>query len=159
MNGITVGGHKLSDQQQILDIRDSWIFLFNRIAKHNFEVSLDMFNSVHSIVARNEALVVGSFRTGEVGIAGTDYIPPASEDLPIIFDNELKVIKARCNSSVELALEVFLFGALNKFYYDGNKRTARLMSNGILISSGQGILNIKAKDRLEFNTLIKQIEY
>lgn len=76
-----------------------------------------------------------------------------------IFDNELKVIKARCNSSVELALEVFLFGALNKFYYDKNKRTARLMSNGILISSGQGILNIKAKDRLEFNTLIKQIEY
>jgi Fic family protein len=50
--------------------------------------------------------------------------------------------------------DIFLWGALNQFYYDGNKRTARLISNVVLISNGQGIFNIKAKDRLEFNTLM-----
>ena len=44
--------------------------------------------------------------------------------------------------------------ALNQFYYDGNKRTSRLIANLILISNGQGIFNVKAKDRLEFNTLM-----
>ncbi|GEA30028.1 hypothetical protein [Clostridium diolis] len=43
---------------------------------------------------------------------------------------------------------------INKFYYDGNKRTSRLVCNYILLSNGQGVLNVKAKDRLEFNTLM-----
>ena len=149
MDGITVGGHKLSDQQQILDI-----FLFNSLNNNSFTVSKEMFNSIHSIVARNEALIVGAFRTGNVGIAGSTYIPPDAEQLDNIFETGLKLIKERCNSNTELALELFLFGALNQFYYDGNKRTARLMSNGILMSSGQGVLNIKATDKLEFNTLM-----
>jgi Fic family protein len=50
--------------------------------------------------------------------------------------------------------DIFLWGALNQFYYDSNKRTARLISNVVLISNGQGIFNIKAKDKLEFNTLM-----
>ncbi|MGL4849458.1 MAG: hypothetical protein ACRC28_11135 [Clostridium sp.] len=48
----------------------------------------------------------------------------------------------------------FVSGSLNQFYYDGNKRTSRLIANMVLISNGQGILNIKAKDRLEFNSLM-----
>jgi len=38
--------------------------------------------------------------------------------------------------------------------HDGNKRTSRLVSNMVLISEGQGVFNIKAKDRLQFNTLM-----
>lgn len=154
MDGITVGGHKLSDQQQILDIKDSWSFLFDTIRKGKFSIDKKMFNKLHSIVARNEALIVGDFRTGSVGIAGTNYVPPAPKELNNIFDTELALIKERCKTATELALEIFLFGALNQFYYDGNKRTSRLMSNGILISSCQGVLNIKAKDKLEFNSLM-----
>jgi len=41
--------------------------------------------------------------------------------------------------------------SLNQFYYDGNKRISRLVANTILISSGQGIFNIRVKDRLQFN--------
>lgn len=29
-----------------------------------------------------------------------------------------------------------------------------IMKNGVLLSNGQGVLNIKAKDKLEFNTLM-----
>jgi len=37
--------------------------------------------------------------------------------------------------------------------YD-NKRTPRLVANCILLSTGQGILNVKVKNRLTFNTLM-----
>lgn len=50
------------------------------------------------------------------------------------------------------ALSCFLFGARTQFFYDGNKRVSRLMMNGILLEAGYPMLNIKAKDKLEFNT-------
>lgn len=56
----------------------------------------------------------------------------------------------RCKTKTDLAFEMFLWRALSKFYYDGNKRTSRLVCNYILLSNGQGVLNVKAKDRLEF---------
>ena len=49
------------------------------------------------------------------------------------------------------AIVYFLFGAKCRFFFDGNKRTSRLMMNGILLNSGYPILNIKARDKLELN--------
>ena len=153
LDGITIGGHKVSEEQQIYDLKKSWEYLF-AIIKHPIELNQDLFNCFNDIIAKNEALVSGKFRTGQVRIGGTEYIPPKAEDLQLIFSNELENIINRCNSKTELSLELFLFGALNQFYFDGNKRTGRMVANSILLSEGQGILNIKAKDKLEFNTLM-----
>ena len=154
LDGITIGGHKLSDEQQVLRIRDGWNFLFNKIRSKETELNINLFNDINGIIAKDEALISGSFRNGEVRIGGTDFIPPKADELEEIFNKELDLIIHRCKSSTELAFEMFLWGALNQFYYDGNKRTSRLIANLILISNGQGIFNVKAKDRLEFNTLM-----
>lgn len=154
LDGITVGGHRVSDEQQIYDLKNSWEYLFGLIQKDEFELSKEIFNNINNKVAVNEALVSGKFRDSQVRIGGTDYIPPKAEELNSVFSNELSEIIDRCKSKTELAFEIFLFVALNQFYYDGNKRTGRLLSNGVLLSNGQGFLNIKAKDKLEFNTLM-----
>ncbi len=44
--------------------------------------------------------------------------------------------------------------ARNQYFYDVNKRTGRLMMNGILLNEGYPAINVKVKDRLEFNTLM-----
>ncbi len=36
----------------------------------------------------------------------------------------------------------FLFGALQKVFFDGNKRTSRLMMNGELLTSGLNAINV-----------------
>jgi len=154
LDGITIGGHKLSDEQQVLRIRDAWNFLFNKIRNKEAELNLSLFNEINGVIAKDEALICGSFRTGGVRIGGTDFIPPAAEELEDTFNKEFPIIIERCNNATELAFEIFLWGALNQFYYDGNKRTSRLIANLVLISNGQGIFNVKAKDRLEFNTLM-----
>ena len=154
LEGITIGGHKVSDEQQIYNIRNGWNYLFDVVSQNNVELDINIFNKFNNIVAKDEALFSGAFRTGQVRIAGTDFIPSIAEDLEGIFKNELPQLIKRCESKTDLAFEIFLWGALNQFFYDGNRRTSRLVSNMVLISQGQGIFNIKAKDRLQFNTLM-----
>ena len=154
LEGITIGGHKVSDEQQIFNIRNAWDFLFDIVKQNKLSINVDIFNKINYLVAKDEALISGEFRNGQVRIAGTEFIPPKADELDDIFKNELPILIKRCKSKTELAFEIFLWGALNQFYYDGNKRTSRLVSNMILISNGQGIFNIKAKDRLQFNTLM-----
>lgn len=154
LDGITIGGHKVSDEQQIFNIRNSWNYLFDLIVKNEIAIDINKFNKFNDIIAKDEALISGTFRNGQVRIAGTEFLPPRAEELEGIFNKELSEIIERCKSKSDLAFEIFLWGALNQFYYDGNKRTSRLVSNMILISNGQGIFNIKAKDRLQFNILM-----
>ncbi|AGK95723.1 Fic family protein [Clostridium pasteurianum] len=154
LDGITIGGHKVSDEQQVYRIRNGWDYLFDILKQKSITIDINMFNRFNDIVAKDEAPISGTFRTGQVRIAGTEFMPPKAEELDNIFTSELSELIKRCKSKTELAFEIFLWGALNQFYYDGNKRTSRLVSNVVLIANGQGIFNIKAKDKLQFNTLM-----
>lgn len=154
MDGITIGGHKISDVQQVLNIKNAWNIVLEKVKSDTFAVTREMFHIVNDAIAREEALEWGKFRTGKVGIAGTkNYVAPLYTELEEIFRSELPSI-FKCEHEVEQAIRLFLWAALNQFYWDGNKRTARLMANGILINSGYGVFNISAKNILEFNTLM-----
>lgn len=54
----------------------------------------------------------------------------------------------------ERGLAFFLFGALQQFFFDGNKRTARLIMNGILMSAGIDAISVPAARAQEFNEKI-----
>jgi prophage maintenance system killer protein len=51
----------------------------------------------------------------------------------------------------EKAAAFFLFGALQQFFFDGNKRTSRFMMNGILMSAGIDAISIPASKAQDFN--------
>lgn len=154
IDGITIGGHKISDVQQVLNIKDSWELLFARIKAGSFAVNKETMCEINGLIARDEALEWGVFRTGKVGIAGTTtYQAPPADQLDSILQTELTEI-LKMKDPVEQALYYFLWAAYNQFFWDGNKRTARLMANGILISAGYGVFNIKSRDILVFNTLM-----
>lgn len=156
IDGITIGGHKVSDVEQILNIKNTWNMLLEAIKNNEFSVTKEMFNKVNGIIAREEAVEWGKFRDGAVSVAGTKvYKAPDFNELENIFDSEINLILGDFNP-VEQAIRLFLWGTLNQFYWDGNKRTARIMANGILINSGLGVFNIKTCDILEFNTLMVQ---
>jgi Fic family protein len=150
LDGVTVGGRKLSDQEQVLHTADAWRRLFDLIESDRFDLNKKIFCDLHSFVARGEALAIGEFRSGAVGIAGTDYKPPQAADLDALFDRGLAAIKA-LDDVHERAFAFFLFGALSQFFWDGNKHTSRLMMAGELLRCGLDISNIPAKKHLEFN--------
>lgn len=154
LDGITIGGHKISDVEQVLNIKNAWMILLDLIKENNFVPSIKIFNQINEIIANNEAIYAGKFRNGSVSIAGTrNYKAPKYDELDSIFSNEIHTILDKF-PPVEQAMRFFLWGSLNQFYWDGNKRTARIIANGILINEGIGIFNISSRDILEFNTLM-----
>lgn len=156
LEGITVGGHKLSEEQQVLNQNESWLFLLELVKEKKFTLNKDIFCQLHSKVAKEEALVWGEFRTKMVGIGGTEYKPPRAEKLNEVFNENIKEIEKIENLLLQGFL-FFLIGSQNQFFFDGNKRTSRLILNGILLQNGYPIFNLLAKDKLEFNT--KMIEF
>ncbi|GGY76217.1 Fic family protein [Marinobacter zhanjiangensis] len=150
LQGVTVGGHKLSDQQIALNQGDAWKGLFRMIREGEFEVSQDCACQLHAIAAREEALEWGAFRTGGVLIAGTDYEPPDAGTLVTRF-NEMVERMASLDDIYDQAIHVFLTMARCQFFYDVNKRMGRFMMNGHLLKHGYPAINVPASRQLEFN--------
>ena len=54
------------------------------------------------------------------------------------------------------AIGAFLFLSANQFFWDGNKRTGRLLMNGVLLSAGMDAIAVPARRQQEFNeTMIR----
>jgi Fic family protein len=101
----------------------------------------------------DEIHIKEEIRTSGVNIGGAEDILPKADELNSIFEDGVNEIK-KINHSIIRAITYFLFGAKSQFFFDGNKRTSRLMMNGILLDNGYPILNIKAKNKLEFNRVM-----
>lgn len=162
LDGVTVGGRKVSDAEQVLNLADSCKKLIELVASNRFELDKPTFTGLHAIVARNEALEWGVFRgEGEevnysarvnLGEAGIHYPAPTeagAANLNAIFDAGIATIRAL--PPFEGALLMFLFGAYQQFFFDGNKRTSRHMMNGWLMKHGYNPISIPAARAQEFN--------
>lgn len=70
-------------------------------------------------------------------------------ELNRVYSEGVKFIKTL--STFEGALVMFLFGALQQFFFDGNKRTSRHMMNGWLMKHGFDPISIPAARAQQFN--------
>lgn len=153
LDGITVGGHKISDQNMALNQAAAWKHLFFLVSDDKFSFSKDVALSIHSIAGKEEALEWGAFRTGNVTISGSEYEPPSPKDLDHAWE-EIESEIAACNDVYDLAITAFLRMARAQFFWDVNKRMGRFMMNGILLNYGFPIINVPAKRQKEFNQLM-----
>ena len=149
LEGVNVSNVHLDDIQAILNMRDSWKFLFNTVTAR---INLDYICKLNEFIARNEALEWGTLRTGSVGISGTDYIPPIPNKEKVI--TELESILNADTTATDKALSVFTWGARSQLFWDGNKRTSLVAANKILINAGAGMLTIKESNMQQFNELL-----
>jgi hypothetical protein len=163
LDGVTVGGKKISDQEQILNLAESSKRLLSLVKSGKFQTDKLTFCTLQGIVARNEALEWGHFR-GEGG--ETNYTPPVSlgvhgqyiplqtvtgaPELNRVFRQGIAEL-GKLENPIERGMATFLFGALQQFFFDGNKRTSRFMMNGILMSSGVDAISIPAAKAQVFN--------
>lgn len=169
LDGVTVGGRRVSDHEQIINLADSSKYLLYLIKERKFVLNKEVFCQLHNIVARNEALEWGMFRgegeetscTPEVLLGSYGkYCPkvtqPGAIILKEIFSNGVGAILNQLQNAFEQALVFFMFGALQQFYFDGNKRTSRFMMNGVLMSAGIDAISIPAARAQEFNEKMVQ---
>ncbi len=153
LDGVTVGGHKVSDQIITLNQAVAWRWLFDAIEQQRFVVSKAIACGLHAIAAQQESLTWGKFRDGNVTIAGTDYMPPPAQELNKLWDDMLQ----QADKIVDIyprAIFIFLTMSRVQFFYDVNKRTGRFLMNGLLLSQGYPVINLPVKRQLEFNKLM-----
>lgn len=117
LDGITVGGHKLHDQEITLNQSNTWKKIFTDVESDKFQLTKEYIISLHELAGKNEALEWGCFRSGGVTIAGTDYLPPKARELDEYFDlmiDQSKKIKDIYKQSIFIFLEM----ARYQFFYD-----------------------------------------
>lgn len=164
LDGITVGGRKISDAQQILGLRDSMRLLCDEVLAGTFAPTKEMACRLNALIARDEALEWGLFR-GEgkersnvsVNLGPTSWLPKPTEmgGQNLIDAYEIgNAALATIDNPIERAFALKLFMAHEQFFFDGNKRTARAMMNGVLMSHGFDGLSIPASKQLAYNQVM-----
>jgi len=163
LDGITVGGRKISDERQILNLAEAANELLRLVKDREFRLAKEISDRLHYLLARDEALESGHFRgegkeTLTPGVSLGEhgrYLPPRTElggeNLRRIYHRGLEFIEAELEDEFVQAIAYFLFGALQQFYFDGNKRTSRYMMNGHLMSHEMDAISVPAARRHEFN--------
>lgn len=149
LDGVNVPDVRLDDIQAILNMRDAWKYLLDTIDE---PVSFELFCKFNGLIARNEALKWGTLRTGNVGISGTEYMPPIPDENTVRAELD-RIVNADV-SAAQKALDIFAWGTRGQFFWDGNKRTSMTLANKILVAGGAGILTVTDKHMERFNELL-----
>lgn len=168
LEGVTVGGHKISEERQILNLAAASEQLHNLVRNGEFTLSKEVADSLHSAVAQDEAIESGHFRGegratggGEVrcsnGATFTAPVPGINGVNLINIWNEGLSIIANIADPLEKALVFCSFATRTQFYFDGNKRTARNLMNGLLLSTGIRAISIPAAARQEYNFALDRL--
>jgi hypothetical protein len=101
-------------------------------------------------VARGQALTWGKLRTGPVGVGGTDFKPPLPNEREV--EDEMESIMSANLSPVDRSMDFMLYMMRSQLFWDGNKRTAMLVANKIMIENGCGVITVAPENLLDFNT-------
>jgi Fic family protein len=162
LEGVTVGGKPVEDARQVLALSAAYARLDDLVATGAFHLDKATSDELHVLVAEHEALDAGRFR-GEGATTGGGHVRlsdgsriegldhgEGGSDLRNRLRSVLDHLDTLPDPRIQ-ALAYFACATRAQFYFDGNKRTARLMMTGHLMSTGYDAVSVPAARRLEFN--------
>lgn len=168
LDGVTVGGKRLEEAEQILALSEGMNLMISAVRDGSFSLGKELSDIIHGVVAKHEAIEAGSFRGegsvnggGSVRLArgGTVAGDPTGENgeqLQADYTNLIAALGAVSDPRAR-ALVYFASATRSQFYFDGNKRTARIMMTGALIQSGFEPINIPYARQEEFNVALDEL--
>ena len=148
-NGINDSNVTMDDVRVVRNLKAAWEFYLNR--EFGTELNLEFLLAVNKRVSNNESLDWGVLRYGNIGISGTNRKPKVPEEQEV--REQLEEMKLITNKTLR-ALKLFLWMCKSQLFWDGNKRSASICCNKVLLDNGCGLLVIQEKDLKEFNTLL-----
>ncbi|OAT17649.1 hypothetical protein M979_2144 [Buttiauxella noackiae ATCC 51607] len=152
LGGVTIGGYKVRDVEQVTNLADSSRKLLKLIRSGHFRLNKETLMLLNSIITRNETPEGGIFRD-ECGHNSCRANAEASELNRIFMENLQSMLVM---PPVEAALIFFLFCMFQQFFFNGNKRTGLYMMNGWLMSNGFDPISIPAFRSQEFNDKMRR---
>lgn len=168
LDGVTVGGKKIEEAEQILALSEGMEMMIDAVRDGSFSLGKAMSDRIHSGVGQHEAIESGHFRgEGRVfgggnvilasgGAVGGDPAGENGEQLQADYTNLLAALGTFDDPRAR-ALVYFASATRSQSYFDGNKRTARILMTGALIQSGFEPVNIPYARQEEFNVALDEL--
>ena len=152
-DGLTVGGKPLRDCYETVGHAHAYDFMLEAARSNPFYFSETMILQLHNLFYKSiESEKAGIYRSIQVFITGSEYIPPkpenVSEHMKLLIDDLVE----KWDTLHPVLLAAFAHRKLVDIhpFTDGNGRTARLLMNLILVNKGFQIISIPPVLRLEY---------
>jgi len=145
-------GHSKEEATMILNHKKTLDYI--RDKKNNFKkLNLRKIENIHSLTVDNLGIEKG-LRKRMVGIIGTKYKPIDNQyQIKEALEKTIKIINSSKNPFLKSFVALLMISYIQPFE-DGNKRTARLLSNAILLSCDVCPLSYRSIDKSDYKKAV-----
>lgn len=132
----------------LLNHKDALDFVLD-VPDYLKELSVHRIENLHSILTK-ELEVDSNIRHRRVGITGTNYRPLDNEfQIREALEDTCTLVNGKDNVFEKALLTLVLLSYIQAFV-DGNKRTARITSNAVLIANGYCPISFRTVDSIDY---------
>lgn len=151
IEGGKVNNMTANDVLKVVNLKHTWEFILNKdviTSPTNFALLCE----INKFIEEGFYYNAGRIRSTPVSIGGTNWKP----ELPIesLIKEELQELLNSNLDDLDKAIEVLLFVMKKQIFIDGNKRTAVIFANHLLISKAKGLIVIPNDKVEEYKKLL-----
>lgn len=144
----TASGKTKEEAIMLLNHKDALDFVLD-VPDYLKELSVHRIENIHSILTK-ELEVDRNIRHRRVGITGTNYRPLDNEfQIREALEDTCTLVNGKDNVFEKALLTLVLLSYIQAFV-DGNKRTARITSNAVLIANGYCPISFRTVDSIDY---------
>lgn len=144
----TASGKTKDEAIMLLNHKDALDFILD-VPDYLQTLKVNRIEDIHSILTK-ELGVERNIRHRRVGITGTNYRPLDNEfQIREALEDSVRLINSKSVVFDKALLALVLLSYIQAFT-DGNKRTARIVSNGILIANGYCPISFRTVDSIDY---------
>lgn len=144
----TASGKTKDEAIMLLNHKDALDFILDA-PDYLQPLKVNRIEDIHSILTK-ELGVERNIRHRRVGITGTNYRPLDNEfQIREALEDSVRLINSKSVVFDKALLALVLLSYIQAFT-DGNKRTARIVSNGILIANGYCPISFRTVDSIDY---------
>ena len=144
----TASGKTKEEAIMLLNHKDALDFVLD-VPDYLKELSVHRIEDIHSILTK-ELEVDRNIRHRRVGITGTNYRPLDNEfQIREALEDTCTLVNGKDNVFEKAFLTLVLLSYIQAFV-DGNKRTARITSNAVLIANGYCPISFRTVDSIDY---------
>ncbi len=144
----TAEGRTKEEAAMLLNHKDALDFILQN-PDYLHPLSVSKIEDIHYMLTK-ELSIERNIRKRRIGISGTNYRPLDNEfQLSEAFKSACQVINAKENVFEKALLALVLISYIQPFM-DGNKRTARIVANAVLMSKNHCPLSFRTVDSIDY---------
>lgn len=144
-DGITVGGKPIRDCYEATGHAKAYDYMLSVARSENLAFTEELPRKLHRLFYLSiDSERAGQYRTHQVFISGTEYVPPAAVEIPALMREFVEALNEKKDEMHPVLFAAFAHRRLVDIhpFVDGNGRTARLVMNLILVNKGCQLVSI-----------------